>query len=225
MISNEEQVGSLTIVSFVLGPVSTNSYLVADTDSERAVVIDPAWEGETIVAEADRHGWPLEAIWLTHAHFDHFGGAAGVVNASQHPLQVALHPGDLPLWQMQGGASLFGFQRFDPGPEPSIELKDNMHLQLGKRSFEVRYTPGHSQGHVMFLARDDGVAFCGDLIFQGSVGRVDLPGGNGQTLLESIRREILTLPDEIHLYTGHGPATTVGAERMTNPFVTGAIPL
>jgi len=225
MISNEEQVGSLTIVSFVLGPVSTNSYLVADTESERAVVIDPAWEGEVVVAEADRHGWSLEAIWLTHAHFDHFGGVAGVVNSSPHPLQVALHPEDMPLWQAQGGASLFGFQGFDPGPKPSIELKDDMRLQLGKRTFEVQHTPGHSQGHVMFLAREDGVAFCGDLIFQGSVGRVDLPGGSGQTLLESIRREILTLPDETRLYTGHGPATTVGAERMTNPFVTGAIPL
>ncbi len=225
MISNEEQVGSLTIVSFVLGPVSTNSYLVADTESESAVVIDPAWEGETIVAEADRKGWQLQAIWLTHAHFDHFGGVAGVVNASPHPLQVALHPEDLPLWHMQGGAPLFGVQGFDPGPEPSIELKDDMRLQLGKRIFDVRHTPGHSQGHVMFLTLEDGVAFCGDLIFQGSVGRVDLPGGSGQTLLESIRREILALPDETRLYTGHGPATTVGAERMTNPFVTGAIPL
>jgi len=225
MIANEEQVGSLTIVTFVLGPVSTNSYLVADTESERAVVIDPAWEGEVIVAEADRRGWPLEAIWLTHAHFDHFGGVAGVVNASPQTLQVALHPEDMPLWQMQGGAPLFGLQGFDPGPKPSIELKDDMRLQLGKRIFEVRHTPGHSQGHVMFLARDDGAAFCGDLIFQGSVGRVDLPGGSGQTLLDSIRREILTLPDETRLYSGHGPVTTVGAERTTNPFVTGAIPL
>jgi hydroxyacylglutathione hydrolase len=225
MFSNEEQAGSLMIVSFVLGPVSTNSYLVADMETGRAVVIDPAWDGEVIVAEAERRGWLLEAIWLTHAHFDHFGGAAAVVNASPEPLPVAIHPADLPLWRVQGGAALFGFQEFDPGPEPSIELENGMRLQLGKRTFEVRHTPGHSQGHVIFLDREDGVVFCGDLIFQGSVGRFDLPGGNGQTLMESIRREILTLPDEVRLFSGHGPATTVGAERATNPFVTGAIPL
>ncbi|MEJ2562615.1 MAG: MBL fold metallo-hydrolase [Anaerolineales bacterium] len=225
MFSNEEQFGSLAIVNFVLGPVSTNSYLVSDTETGRAIVIDPAWEGEVIVAEAERRGWPLEAIWLTHAHFDHFGGAAAVANASPEPLPVALHPADMPLWRVQGGAALFGFQEFDPGPEPSIALENGMRLQLGKRTFEVRHTPGHSQGHVIFLDREDGVVFCGDLIFQGSIGRFDLPGGNGQTLMESIRREILTLPDEMRLFSGHGPATTVGAERTANPFITGAIPL
>lgn len=225
MISSVEQIGSLAIVTFVLGPVSTNTYLVADIETNRAVVIDPAWEGEVIVAEAKRREWKLEEIWLTHAHFDHFGGVAGVVKSLPSPLKVALHPDDLPLWRVQGGAPLFGLQGFDPGPKPSIELNNGMRLQLGTLTFEVRYTPGHSQGHVMFLAREDGVAFCGDLIFQGSVGRTDLPGGNGQTLLESIRREVLTLPDETRLYTGHGPMTTVGAERATNPFVTGAIQL
>jgi glyoxylase-like metal-dependent hydrolase (beta-lactamase superfamily II) len=225
MISNEEQVGSLTIVTYVLGPVSTNSYLVADQDTNHAVVIDPAWDGEIVAAEASRREWQIVGIWLTHAHFDHFGGAAGVANSSATPLQVALHPGDMPIWQVQGGAALFGFPKFDPGPEPSIELSHGMQLKLGERSFEVRHTPGHSQGHVMFLAREEGVAFCGDLIFQSSVGRTDLPGGSGQTLLESIRNEILTLPDDTRLYTGHGPATTVGVERTMNPFVTGAIPL
>ncbi len=221
----EEQAGSLTIVSFVLGPVSTNTYLVADTESGHAAVIDSAWDGGVIVAEAKRRKWNLDGIWLTHAHFDHFGGAAEVANAAPQPLPVALHPADMPLWRVQGGAAMFGFQEFDPGPEPSIELEDGMHLQLGKRTFEVRHTPGHSRGHVIFLDRQDGVVFCGDLIFQGSVGRTDLPGGSGQMLLESIHREILTLPDEVRLYSGHGPVTTVAAERATNPFLTGAIPL
>jgi hydroxyacylglutathione hydrolase len=225
MITSEEQVGSLTIITFLLGPVSTNSYLVADAETDRAVVIDPAWDGELIAAEAGRRKWQLEGIWLTHAHFDHFGGAAAVANSSVAPLSVALHPDDLPIWQAQGGAALFGFPKFDPGPEPSIELSHGMQMQIGERPIEVRHTPGHSLGHVIFLAREDGVAFTGDLIFQSSVGRTDLPGGSGKTLLESIRSEILNLPDETRLYTGHGPMTTVGAERNTNPFVTGAFPL
>jgi glyoxylase-like metal-dependent hydrolase (beta-lactamase superfamily II) len=224
MVTNEEQIGSFSIITFLLGPVSTNSYLIADNHTHRAVVIDPAWDGEIIVDEANRREWHLDAIWLTHAHFDHFGGAAAVANSCTPPLPVALHPDDMPVWQLQGGAALFGFPKFDPGPEPSIELSHGMQLQLGERSLAVRHTPGHSQGHVMFLAREEAVAFCGDLIFQGSVGRTDLPGGSGQTLLESIRNEVLTLADETRLYTGHGPLTTVGAERKTNPFVTGAIP-
>ena len=225
MVHSEEHVGLLSIVSFVLGPVATNTFLVADIETNRAVVIDPAWEGETIVAEAERRGWHLEGIWLTHAHFDHFGGAAAVANSSSPTLPVALHAEDMPLWQAQGGAAQFGFQGFDPGPEPTIELTHGMQLSVGEKSVEVRHTPGHSMGHVMFLAREEGLAFCGDLIFQGSVGRVDLPGGSGQTLLNSIRTEILSLPDETRLFCGHGSATTVGAERAINPFVTGAIPL
>ena len=94
-----------------------------------------------------------------------------------------------------------------------------MHFGLGLHNFEVRCTPGHTPGHVMFLAREDGLAFCGDLIFQGSVGRTDLPGGNWATLLRSIQQEVLVLPDETNLLSGHGPSTTVGRERRTNPFL------
>ena len=225
MVCEEERAGFLSINLFVLGPVATNTYLVGDTETDAAIVIDPAWQGEVIVAEARRRGWRIDEIWLTHAHFDHFGGAAAVAASSPDSIPVALHPEDLPVWRVQGGAPLFGVQGFDPGPEPTIELAHGMQLHVGNRMFDVRHTPGHSQGHVMFVAREERVAFCGDLIFQGSVGRTDLPGGSGQTLLQSIRSEVLSLPDETRLFTGHGPATTVGAERTTNPFVTGVIPL
>ena len=209
----------LIIATFVLGLANTNTYLVGDPASRDALVIDPAWDGEVIVQEADRRGLQITGIWLTHAHFDHFGGAGGISGASQNPIPVALHPDDLPLWRTHGGADFFGFKNFDPGPEPTIALKNGMGFNLGLHSFEVRCTPGHTPGHVMFLAREDGLVFCGDLIFQGSVGRTDLPGGNWSTLLRSIQQEVLVLPDETNLLPGHGPSTTVGRERRTNPFL------
>jgi hydroxyacylglutathione hydrolase len=211
----------MIVVPFVLGPVQTNAYLIGDMTSGEAVVIDPAWDGEVIIQEAESQGLRISAIWLTHGHFDHFGGTAGVTAGLPYPVPVALHPADLPLWNAHGGAAVFGFGDFDPGPEPSITLEHGMQLNLGSHKFEVRSTPGHTQGHVLFLAREAGLVFCGDLIFMGSVGRTDLPGGDWETLLRSIKEEVLTLPDETQLLSGHGPITTVGRERQTNPFLMG----
>jgi len=134
---------------------------------------------------------------------------------------VALHADDHSLWRMGGGASAFGIADFDSGPEPTVYLEHGMKLSLGAHEFEVRHTPGHSPGHVNLNYQQGGMAFCGDLIFRGSVGRTDLAGGDMQTLLSSIRQEVLTLPDEAQLLVGHGPATTVGAERRDNPFLIG----
>jgi hydroxyacylglutathione hydrolase len=211
--------GPWTIVAFVLGPAMTNAYLVGEEEQGRAVVIDPAWDGELIVQEAQTRGWRISNIWLTHAHFDHFGGAAAVADAYETPIPVSLHPADHPLWRSHGGAADFGFSSFNPGPEPTIELEHGMELHLGSAYLEVRHTPGHCPGHVMFSAPGLGLVFCGDLIFQNGVGRTDLPGGDWQTLLRSIKQEILVLPDETLLLSGHGPATTVGQERRTNPFL------
>lgn len=209
----------LSVVRMVLGPVQTNAYLVGDPASNAAVVIDPAWDGASILEEAERRSWKISQIWLTHAHFDHFGGSAAVADGSKAP--VALHPDDQPLWRFSGGAPLFGFPQFDPGPEPTISLEHGMVLRLGDHSFEVRHTPGHTAGHVIFAVRSAGLVFCGDLIFQGGVGRTDLPGGDWSTLLHSIEQEILTLPDGTTLLSGHGAETTVGAERRSNPFLAG----
>ncbi len=134
---------------------------------------------------------------------------------------MALHPADHPLWQVNGGAALFGLQDFDPGPEPTVDLVDGMSLRLGVHVLTAHHTPGHTPGHMIFHYADSNVVFCGDLIFQGSVGRVDLPGGDPQKLMDSIRQHLLTLPDDTTLLPGHGPSTTVGRERQTNPFLVG----
>ena len=208
----------LTIIPFVLGPVQTNGYLVADPNTREAVMIDPGWDGQKIVAEARRREWRIVSIWLTHAHFDHLGGSAAVADATSPPPPVALHPADYPLWRHQGGAALFGF-KIDPGPEPTVDLVHGMILHIGSSQLEVRHTPGHTPGHVAFYCPAEGVVFCGDLIFQGSIGRTDLPGGNYETLIESIRTQILPLPDDTRLLSGHGPETTAGVERVYNPFL------
>jgi hydroxyacylglutathione hydrolase len=208
----------IEIVSFVLGPVQTNAYLVADGETGEAVVIDPAAEGEVILEEARRRGWRIGSIWLTHGHFDHLAGSAAVADGSSPPPPVAMHPDDYWLWRNEGGAPLFGM-RIDPGPEPTIDLSHGQILHLGKAVFEVRHTPGHTPGHVIFYCSSAEVVFCGDLIFQGSVGRTDLPGGDYNTLIHHIQEDILTLPDDTRLLSGHGPETTVGQERRTNPFL------
>jgi hydroxyacylglutathione hydrolase len=209
----------IEIVTLVLGPVATNAYLVGEPQSHKAVVIDPAWDGEYIAAEAKQRGWKIEQLWLTHAHFDHIGGIAGILKSSQPGPAIALHAADRALYAAQGGAALFGM-RIGATPEPKVRLQQGQVLKLGEQSFEVRHCPGHTPGHVVFYNATDKVVFCGDVIFWGSIGRTDLPGGDYDALMNSIRTQILTLPNDTRLLSGHGGETTVGAERRNNPFLT-----
>ena len=208
----------LEIVPFVLGPVQTNAYLIADPSTREAAVIDPAWDGQTILSEAGQRGWRIGHLWYTHAHFDHIGGAGAIADGLNPLPLVALHQADHVLWRAEGGAKSFGFH-IDPGPEPTIDLFQGQKLQLGGTSFEVRETPGHTPGHCVFYSAHAGVCFCGDLIFKGSVGRTDLPSGDWDQLVQSIREQVFTMTDSTRLLSGHGPETTVGAEKRQNPFV------
>lgn len=216
----------LEIVSFTLGPAQTNAYLVADSDTKEAAVIDPAWDGHVILQAAQTRGWRIGHLWYTHAHFDHIGGAAAIADALNPLPLVALHPNDHVLWRAGGGGAFFGFD-IDPGPEPTIDFVHGMKMKLGSVEFEVRFTPGHTPGHCILYVpsvdaraeRSRSVCFCGDLIFAGSVGRTDLPGGDWGALEKSIHEQIFTLPDDTRLLSGHGPETTVGEEKRSNPFV------
>jgi hydroxyacylglutathione hydrolase len=208
----------LQIIPLVLGPAATNAYLIADDNTNEAVVIDPAWDGETILAEAHQLDWHIGQMWVTHAHFDHFAGAGAIQSGCNPPPSIALHPADLPLWRIKGGAEWFGF-RMDTPPQPDNLLQAAQILRVGQYEFEVRTTPGHSPGHVVFYCANEGLLFCGDTIFAGSIGRTDLPGGNEETLLESIHRQILTLPDPTRLLCGHGEETSVGEEKRNNLYL------
>jgi len=210
----------LEIVSFTLGPAQTNAYLVADSGTKDAAVIDPAWDGHLILEAAQKRGWRIAHLWYTHAHFDHIGGAGAIADALNPLPLVALHPNDHVLWRAGGAAAMFGFD-IDPGPEPTIDFTHGQILKLGSAEFEVRFTPGHTTGHCILYVATAGVCFCGDLIFAGSVGRTDFPGGSWEQLEESIKTQVFTLPDETRLLSGHGPETTVGEEKSSNPFVGG----
>ena len=208
----------LEIVTLVLGPVQTNTYLIADPQTGEAAVIDPAWDGQLILEAARHRDWRVAHIWYTHAHFDHLGGSAALADGLSVPPTVALHRDDYPLWRLRGGADLFGLQ-IDPGPEPNLDLSHGQILRLGGSRLQVRHCPGHTRGHVLFTCELENLAFVGDVISQGGIGRTDLPGGDYDTLLEAIQSQVLTLPDAIRLYSGHGPVTTVGDERQSNPYL------
>ena len=209
---------SLSFVTIQLGPMKNNNYLLADDITGEAVIIDPGFEGQEVVKEAQRRGWRVKEIWLTHAHFDHIAGINAVIQAAATTLEIGLHPDDLELYRKSGGAHLFQIQ-LPESPEPSILFSHGQHLKIGDEVLEVRHTPGHTPGHVVFYSRASQVVFCGDLIFYRGVGRTDLPGGDAKVLLDSIHRHILALPPATRLLPGHGPETTVEEEVLENPFL------
>jgi glyoxylase-like metal-dependent hydrolase (beta-lactamase superfamily II) len=213
----------IKIDRLVLGPLENNTYLVTDRKTAQSVVIDPSFGSVAAAREIQRSGYHLSAIWLTHAHFDHLAGIQELQAEFHGAIPVGLHPADLPLWNRAGDAAMFGFQ-VKPGPEPHIRFNHGQRLQIGESTIEVRHTPGHCAGHVVFYAAEDGVVFCGDLIFQMGVGRTDLPGGDDAALVESIRSQIFPLPPQTRLLSGHGAETTVGVEKASNPYVGGEVP-
>jgi len=211
----------LEIVSLVLGPLPNNVYLLGDNDTGDAVVIDPSFESQAVLDCAEEKGWTLRGIWLTHAHFDHIAGAGEIASAFDPALPVGLHPEDQAWYAQDGGATQFGMS-IPALPAVSLSFEHNMYLGLhtGQTPVaEVRHTPGHSPGHVVFYVERLGVLFCGDVIFHQGIGRTDLPGGDTDTLISSIQTQVFTLPDETRLLPGHGPETTVGYERENNPFL------
>lgn len=208
----------LEVVAIPNGQFAENCYLVADRRARDAVIIDPGEESEKFLAELAERGWKLQAIWLTHAHIDHIMGVGAVHRATEAPIH--LHPLDRPLYDSLPKYGAWVGIEVEPAPPPHLELTAGEVLRVGSFEFTVRFTPGHSPGSVSFLGQ--GLIFGGDVLFNGSVGRTDLPGGDTATLMATIQSEFLSLPDSTVVHSGHGLDTTIGIERLTNPFLTGA---
>jgi glyoxylase-like metal-dependent hydrolase (beta-lactamase superfamily II) len=199
-----------------VGAIGTNCYLVGCEATKEGIIIDPGDEAERILAEVEAAGLTIKYILNTHAHFDHILANGPVVQATGAPL--ALHPLDLPLLRHKGGAELFGLDA-PFSPEPDIALAEGDALSFGTHTFQVLFTPGHTPGHVSFYEANAGIIFDGDVLFAGGIGRTDLPGGDYETLLNSINEKLMVLPDETIVCSGHGPVTTIGHERSSNPWL------
>lgn len=209
---------ALTIKIIEVGPVVANCYLVMDPESRDLIVIDPGWDGGKILSEIEGLGGKLKAVWITHGHFDHLGGVAELVKGLENEIEICLNQDDKILYENQGGASLFGFE-IEPGPPVSTWIEEGHKLAVGKYEFMVKHTPGHSPGHVVYYCESEKLLFSGDLIFQNSIGRTDLPSGSYEEIIASIKNKVMVLPDNIVILPGHGPSTSVGVERVSNPFI------
>ena len=209
----------LEVVALPNGQFAENCYLVADRRTREAVIIDPGEEPAMFLAELDTRAWSLRAIWLTHGHIDHILGVAAVRQATGAPIH--LHPLDRPLYDALPQFGAWVGMRVDPPPPPDIELRPGTSVRVGDFEFEVRFTPGHTPGSVSFVGH--GMVFGGDVLFNGSIGRTDLPGGDFPTLMSTITTQFLSLPDSTVVHSGHGPDTTIGVERLTNPFLAGSV--
>lgn len=200
----------------VVGPLQCNCYLVGDAVTREAIVIDPGDSAEAILAAVEAHGLQLVASVATHAHFDHLLAAEEIRQRTGVPLY--LHRADLPMLDLFQQTGLM-FLGYDLGPPPEIDrrLDDGDELTAGSLRLEVLHTPGHSPGSISLLAPDEAV-FSGDTLFFASVGRTDLPGGDPDQELASIRTRLFPLGD-LAVYPGHGPATSLDQERISNPFV------
>jgi glyoxylase-like metal-dependent hydrolase (beta-lactamase superfamily II) len=199
-----------------VGPLQTNSYLVTCQQTSAAVIIDPGWDAKRILAAVEARKAAVKYVLNTHAHWDHIGANARVIEATGAAL--ALHADDLPLLRARGGADLWGIP-ISSSPEPDRLLIPGHVLEVGALRLRVLFTPGHTPGHVSFYEEAHQAVFDGDVLFMGGIGRSDLPGGDSRALMDSIKNVLLTLPDTVTVYSGHGPATTIGNERRTNPWL------
>lgn len=202
-------------------PFRQNCTILFDGDTKTGVVIDPGGDLETIQAAIEQLGVTIEAIWITHGHIDHAGGAMDLKDALGVEI-VGPHQDDEPLLgALSEQARMFGLAGTIRDCTPDRFLSEGDTVSFGEHRFEVFHTPGHAPGHVIFVHRQARFAILGDVLFNGSIGRTDLPGGDHQTLLASIRDKVLPLGDDVGFLCGHGPASRIGDERRSNPFLVG----
>ena len=207
----------LIVETITNGPFQENCFIAGDAKTRAAIVIDPGDEEDRILARVRELDLEPTEIVCTHTHIDHAGAVAPLKRTLGVPF--AVHAAELPgLQMMPRQAAMFGLPPREI-PEVERELAAGDMIQVGELSAKVLFTPGHSAGGCCLLFAEQQVVFVGDTLFAGSVGRTDLPGGSGKTLLASITEQLLSLDDEVVAYSGHGPETTIGVERLSNPFL------
>ncbi|CAN5454543.1 MBL fold metallo-hydrolase [soil metagenome] len=220
----------MLIETFVLSAFQQNTRIVACDETRRAICIDPGSASDELVEFIRDNDLNLQAITLTHGHLDHVGGTTALAK-SFPDAKIILHKDDedlyfgLPFQPLfmgipQGQMKAMGLE-FEAPPQLTRNWEHGELYEVGNLRFSVRHCPGHTRGHVVFVEQSEKKVFVGDCLFEGSIGRTDLPGGSYEHLIESINTQILSLDDETVVYSGHGRETTVGRERMTNPFLTG----
>jgi hydroxyacylglutathione hydrolase len=208
--------------------------IVGCGETKRAICIDPGDDSKAIVDAIDKHDFELQAIAVTHAHLDHIGGVAALKKLKP-AAAIMLHKADEFIYDAlpeqaawigipRGQWTAFGLD-FERPPRVDGYWEDGQTYKVGELEFKVIHCPGHTPGHVVLFAPKERKVFVGDVLFAGSVGRTDLPGGSTEQLLDSIVNKLLPLGDDVEVYSGHGPVTTIGQERMTNPFLTGVYKL
>lgn len=204
--------------TLVVGPIEVNCYVLGCERTRLALVIDPGDDTPEILAALEHHKLRLERIVATHGHFDHLLACRELQTHTGAPFY--LHPADRPLVAAMRRTCM-SWLGYDPGQIPAVtgDLTPGEVIRVGDVTLEVRHTPGHSPGSVALVDHTARRAFTGDALFAGSIGRTDLPGGSIETLLAGIRDQLLTLPDDYAVLPGHGPASTIGVERVHNPFL------
>ncbi|MFQ5843829.1 MAG: MBL fold metallo-hydrolase [Planctomycetota bacterium] len=211
----------MLVECLVCGPFQENCYLAARESGAECVVIDPGDEAERIAARIEDLGLQPVLILNTHGHLDHIGAVPDL--RERYAIPFAVHPADRFLLQnVNDHAAMFGLSGYRD-PVVDRELRGGETVEAAGLRFRVTGAPGHSPGHVVLAVEGEPVVFVGDVVFAGSIGRMDLPGGDEATMKRTLREVILTLEDGLTLYPGHGPATTVGAEREHNPYLNGML--
>ncbi|HSH05967.1 MAG TPA: MBL fold metallo-hydrolase [Anaerolineae bacterium] len=206
-----------TIKQLPLGPLQTNCYLLVCDETQHAAVIDPSWEGHTIAKHATDNGYNITHILLTHSHFDHIAGLAEIKQDTNAPIYI--HADAVPgLTTGSRLAQMWNITFPEPPPHDELITADQT-FTIGHLTLHALYTPGHAPGHISFYLPSHGVVFAGDTLFQQSIGRTDLPGGDHPLLIQSITDKLLSLPDDTQVLPGHGPVTTIGQEKQWNPFL------
>lgn len=206
----------MIIKMLTVGPVQTNCYIVADEQTRQGAVIDPGGDAERILQAIEDLSLDIKYVLNTHGHFDHTLANGEVVEPTGADL--CIHRADAPMLTQGGGAAWFGMEA--SSPPPTLLLSDGDTLSIGSITLEVLHTPGHSPGGCSFLDRVSDSLFSGDCLFEMGIGRTDLPGANFAQLARTLREKLMSLPDRTVVYPGHGPSTTIGRERLCNPFLT-----